>query len=147
VRALGGDTLEPHSVVKGAIIGSELDDAIEKMAHAALTLLCKSHLTATTEMLVLLFVIHDLEDPMWQQRLQAVSDLESPRFDTGWAAMAKYVKYLFNLNLHHNAGRTIIQQRMHLIAYEEQATATLCEIERLRHENSILRCSTLLTSD
>jgi hypothetical protein len=32
-----------------------------------------------------------------------------------------------------------MQQRMHLTVYEESATATTHEIERLRHENAILR--------
>jgi hypothetical protein len=33
-----------------------------------------------------------------------------------------------------------MQQHTHLMAYEESATATTQEIERLRHENAIL-CS------
>jgi hypothetical protein len=31
-----------------------------------------------------------------------------------------------------------MQQRTRLMMYEESATATACEIERLRHENAIL---------
>jgi hypothetical protein len=81
----------------GAIVGSELDDAILKMAHAALTSLCERSLTATTKMPILLFLVHDQEGPMWQQRLEAMSDLKSPHLDVGWAAMAKYARYLFNL--------------------------------------------------
>jgi hypothetical protein len=99
--------LDPTVPWKGAIVGGELDNAIEKMVHAALMSLCESHLTATADMLISLFPIHNQEDPVWQQCLQAVSDLESPHFDAGWAALAKYVSYLFNL--HHNADRTIIQ--------------------------------------
>jgi hypothetical protein len=40
-------------------------------------------------------------------------------------------------NLQHNTTRTGMQQRTHLTAYEESVTAR--EIERLRHENAILR--------
>jgi hypothetical protein len=36
-----------------------------------------------------------------------------------------------------------MQQRMHLTAYEEHATATSSELERLRHENVVLRSSAL----
>jgi hypothetical protein len=39
------------------------------------------------------------------------------------------------------------QQRMHLTAYEESATATTQEIERLRHENTILLSSALPPSE
>jgi hypothetical protein len=90
----------------GALGGGKLDDAVEKMVHAALTSLCERSLTATANMRVLLFPIHDQEDPVWQQRLKVMSNLESPHFNAGWAAMAKYMRYLFNLE--HNTGRTII---------------------------------------
>jgi hypothetical protein len=90
---------------------------------------------------IALFPIHDQEDPEWQQRLEAVSDLESPRFSAGWAAMAKYARYLFILQ--HNTGRTVVEQRMRMNAYEEQATVMSREMERLRHENAILRRGTL----
>jgi hypothetical protein len=43
-------------------------------------------------------------------------------------------------NLQHNTARIGIQQHMCLTAYQENATITAREIERLRHENSIL-CS------
>jgi predicted RNase H-like nuclease (RuvC/YqgF family) len=51
-------------------------------------------------------------------------------------SLAGYAQYLFNLQ--HNTVRTGMQQRTHLLAYEESATAATVEIERLRHENSIL---------
>jgi hypothetical protein len=52
-----------------------------------------------------------------KQRLEDVSDLEGPHFNTGMAAQAKYVQYLFNLQ--HNTARTIMQQRIHLTTYDE----------------------------
>jgi hypothetical protein len=52
-------------------------------------------------------------------------------------SLARYEQYLFNLQ--HNTARTGMQQRMCLTAYKESATATTHEIERLRHENAILR--------
>jgi hypothetical protein len=50
-------------------------------------------------------------------------------------------------NLQHNTGRTVIQYRMHQIVYQDQDTAMSHEMERLWHENAILRRRTLLTSD
>jgi chromosome segregation ATPase len=52
-------------------------------------------------------------------------------------SLARYPQYLFNLQ--HNTARTGMQQRTHLMAYKESATAATHEIERLRHENAILR--------
>jgi hypothetical protein len=52
-------------------------------------------------------------------------------------SLARYVQYLFNLQ--HNTARTGMLQRTRLAAYKESAIATTHEIERLRHENAILR--------
>jgi hypothetical protein len=57
---------DPTALWKGAVGGSELDDVVEKMAHAALTTLCEHSLTATTDMLISLFPVHDQDDPVWQ---------------------------------------------------------------------------------
>jgi hypothetical protein len=65
-----------------------------------------------------------------------MSDLEGPHFHTGMTSLARYTQYLFNLQ--HNTTRTGMQQRTRLTAYEESATTTAREIERLRHENAIL---------
>jgi hypothetical protein len=52
-------------------------------------------------------------------------------------SLARYAQYLFNLQ--HNTTRIGMQQRMRLTVYKESATAATREIERLRHENAILR--------
>jgi hypothetical protein len=107
------------------------------MANIALTSLCKDCLVATAALPIALLSIQNQENPIWQQHLEAVSDLKSPHFHTGMTSLAKYAQYLFNL--HHNTGRTARHQRTRLMAYEESATATAQEMERLRHENAILR--------
>jgi hypothetical protein len=129
------DPTEPWS---GSIIGSEPDTGVEMMAHIALTSLCEDRLVATTTVPITLPPIQNQENPVWQQCLEAMSDLKGPHFHTEMTSMAKYAQYLFNLQ--HNTARIGRQQRMHLMAYEESATATSHEIERLRHENAIL-CS------
>jgi hypothetical protein len=50
-------------------------------------------------------------------------------------SLARYAQYLFDLQ--HKTTRTARQQYTHLTAYEESATATVHEIERLRQENAI----------
>jgi hypothetical protein len=66
-----------------------------------------------------LLPIWDQENPIWQQHLAAVSDLEGPHFHTGMTSLARYVQHLFNLQ--HNIARTGMQQRTCLTAYKESA--------------------------
>jgi chromosome segregation ATPase len=106
------------------------------MAHVALTSLCMDHLTATAALPITLLPIQDQENPIWQQRLEAVSNLKGPHFHAEMTLLARYAQYLFKLQ--HNTSRTGMHQRMRLTAYKESATAATCEIERLRHENAIL---------
>jgi hypothetical protein len=136
------DPMEPWS---GSIIGSEPDTGIELMAHIALTSLCEDRLAATAALPIMLLPIRNQESPVWQQRLVAVSNLRGPHFHTGMTSLAKYVDYLFNLQ--HNTARIARQQRTCLMAYEESATTAAREIERLRHENTILRSSAQLPSE
>jgi hypothetical protein len=108
------------------------------MAHITLTSLCEYRLAATAALPIALLLIQNQVNPVWQQCLEAVFDLEGPHFHVGMTSLARYAQYLFNLQ--HNTTRTGMQQRTRLTAYEESATAAACEIERLRHENAIL-CS------
>jgi hypothetical protein len=78
---------EPWS---GSIIGSELDTGVELMAHIALTSLCEDHLAATTALPIVFLPIRDQENPIWQKRLEAVSNLKDPQFHTGMTSLARY---------------------------------------------------------
>jgi hypothetical protein len=127
------DPMEPCS---GSVIGSEADTGIKMMVYITLTSLCEDRLAATTTVPIALLLIQNQENPIWQQCLEVVSDLEGPHFHAGMTSLARYVQYLFNLQ--HNIARTGIPQRTCLTAYEENAIATVDEIERPRHENVIL---------
>jgi chromosome segregation ATPase len=65
-----------------------------------------------------------------------MSDLKGPHFHIGMTSLARYAQYLFNLQ--HNTARRGMQQRTYLLAHKESVTAATYEIERLRHENTIL---------
>jgi hypothetical protein len=95
------DPMDPWS---GSIIDSEPDTSVELMAHMALTSLCEDCLTATATLPITLLLIQNQENPIWQQRLEAVSNLKGPRFHTGMTSLARYAEYLFNLQ--HNTTRT-----------------------------------------
>jgi hypothetical protein len=88
------DPTEPWS---GSVIGSEPDTSAEMMAHIALTSMCEDHLTATAALPIALLPNRNQENPVWQQRLEVVSDLEGPHFHTGMTSLARYTQYLFNL--------------------------------------------------
>jgi hypothetical protein len=80
-----------------SVIDSELDTGVELMAHIALTSLCEDHLAATAALLIALLPIQDQENPIWQQRLEAVSNLKGPHFHARMTSLARYAQYLFNL--------------------------------------------------
>jgi hypothetical protein len=128
------DPTEPWS---GSIIGSDPDTGVELMAHMTLTSFCENHLAATATLPIVLLPIRNQENPIWHQRLEAVSNLTGPHFHARMTSLARYAHYLFNIQ--HNTTRTGMQQRTHLTAYKESATAATHEIERLRHGNAILR--------
>jgi hypothetical protein len=117
--------LDPAHPWLRSVIGSEPDTGVEMMVHIALTSLCEDHLTATAALPIALLLIQNQENPIWQQCLEAVSNLEGPHFHVGKTSLARYVECLFNLQ--HNTARTILQQCMHLTAYE-----------KLRNENAVL---------
>jgi hypothetical protein len=81
----------------GFIIGSEPDTGVEMMKHITLTSLCEDHLATTAALRIALLPIRNQENPVWQQRLEAVSDLEGPHFHSGMTSLARYAQYLFNL--------------------------------------------------
>jgi hypothetical protein len=76
--------MEPWS---GSIIGSEPNTIIELMAHITLTSLCEDHLTATAALPIVLLPIHDQENTVWQQRLEAMSNLKGPHFHIGMTSL------------------------------------------------------------
>jgi hypothetical protein len=82
-----GDPMESCS---GFVIGSEPDTGVELMAHMALTSLCKDCLVATAALPIALLPIRIQENLVWQQRLEAVSNLKGPHFHAGMTSLGKY---------------------------------------------------------
>jgi hypothetical protein len=82
------DPTEPWS---GSIIGSEPNTGIEMMVHIALTTLCEDRLATTAAQPITLLLIQNQENPVWQQSLKVVSDLEGPYFHSRMTSLAMYV--------------------------------------------------------
>jgi hypothetical protein len=81
----------------GSIIGSEPDTSVEMMVHIALTSLCEDRLAAIAALPIALLPIWNQENLVWQQRLEAMSDLKGPHFHDGMTSLVRYAQYLFNL--------------------------------------------------
>jgi hypothetical protein len=88
---------DPPELWSGSIIGSEPGTGVELMVHIALTSLCEDYLIATAALPIVLLPIWNQENLVWQQHLEAVSNLKGPHFHAGMTSLAKYTQYLFNL--------------------------------------------------
>jgi hypothetical protein len=121
--------LNPMEPWMATVIRVELDETIEQTAQVALTSLCETRLTDTAAMPIALFPIHNQEDPVWKQRLKAMSNPKGPHFHVGMAALAGYTQHMFNLQV--STGRTVMRQHLHSSSLEQQ-------VEELRHANAIL---------
>jgi hypothetical protein len=122
--------LNPMEPWMATIIGVELDETVEQTAQLALTSLCETRLADTAAMPIALFPIRNQEDPVWKQRLEAVSNPEGSHFHAGMAALAGYAQHLFNLQA--STGRTVMRQQ---------------HVEELRRANAILRSGAPPPSD
>jgi hypothetical protein len=74
----------------GSVISSEPDTGIERMAHIALTSLCEDRLAVATSLPIVLLLIRNQENPVWQQHLEAMSNLEGPHFHTEMTSLVRY---------------------------------------------------------
>jgi hypothetical protein len=79
------------------IISIELDDTVDHMAQVALASLCGSRLVDTAVTPIILFPFCFRGELVGQKRLEAVSDLKSPHYHIGRAALAEYAQYSFDL--------------------------------------------------
>jgi predicted RNase H-like nuclease (RuvC/YqgF family) len=82
--------LDPVQPWSRSIVGSEPDTSVEMMAHITLTSLCEDRLTATAALPIELLPIQSQENPIRQQRLEAVFDLEGPHIHAEMTSLARY---------------------------------------------------------
>jgi hypothetical protein len=55
-----------------------------------LTSLCEDRLTTTAALPIVLLLIQNQENPIWQQHLEVMSDLEGLQFHDGMTSLARY---------------------------------------------------------
>jgi hypothetical protein len=109
-------------------IGADMDDAIEKAAHMALTALCSQNVTATAGMPISLYPSQDRSDPEWKAHMDEVGNVFQVHYHSGWVYMAEYAQHLFQLQ--HDTQRIIAEQRCRLVGYAKEVKDLTQEISR-----------------
>jgi hypothetical protein len=72
------------------VIGNDMDDAMEKAAHMALTALSSQHLPDTMSTPISLYPIQDRSDPEWTARMDEECNIFQDHYHAGWTYMARY---------------------------------------------------------
>jgi DUF1365 family protein len=72
------------------VIGNDIDDAMEKTAHAALTALCSQRLLDTVDTPISLYPIQDRSDPEWTTHIDEACNIFQDHYHAGWAYMMRY---------------------------------------------------------
>jgi hypothetical protein len=99
-------------------IRADMDDAMEKYTHMALTALCSQNLAAAAGTPILLYHIQDRSNPEWKTRMDEVGNVFQVHYHSGWSYMARYAQHMFQLQ--HNTQRIITEQRCHLVGYAKE---------------------------
>jgi hypothetical protein len=113
-----------------------MDDAMEKVAHMALTTLCSQNMPATTGMPISLYSIQDRSDPEWKAPMDEASNVILEHHHSSWAYMARYAQHLYQLQ--HNTQRIIARQWCCLGSYAKEVKSLNQEINRMAHEHSVV---------
>jgi hypothetical protein len=99
-------------------IGADMDDAMEKATHMALTALCSQNLAATSGTPISLYPIQDRSDLEWKARMDEVGKVFQDHYHSGWAYMAGYAQHLFQLQ--HDTQCIIAEQRCRVVGYAKE---------------------------
>jgi hypothetical protein len=72
------------------VIRNDIDDAMEKTAHAALTALCSQRPPDTVDTPISLYPIQDRSDPEWTTHIDEACNIFQDHYHAGWAYMMRY---------------------------------------------------------
>jgi hypothetical protein len=118
------------------VIRNDIDDAMEKAAHLALTTLCSQRLLDTTGTPILLYPIQDRSDPEWTVHMDEACNAFQDHYHAGWAYMVRYVQHMFQLQ--HDPQHIIAGQRHHLGTYAREVKSLKQEIGCMAQEHDAL---------
>jgi hypothetical protein len=77
--------------------GDDLDNALERATHQALTKFCECHLPVLGNTAIALLPIQNEGNAVWRERVTAVGDPELPTHHVGWALTACYSQHVSSL--------------------------------------------------
>jgi hypothetical protein len=117
-------------------IGADMDNAMEKAAHMALTALCSQKLAATTGTPISLYPIQDRSDLKWKARMDEVGNVFQVHYHSGLAYMDRYAQHLFQLQ--HDTQHIIAEQRCHHVGYTKEVKNLTQEINRMAQKNGVV---------
>jgi hypothetical protein len=115
-------------------IGADMDYAMEKAAHMALTTLCSQNLPTTVGTPISLYLIQNCPDPEWKARM--TSNIYQVHHHSGLTYMARYAQHLFQLQ--HDTQRIVAAQQCHLGSYAKEVTDLNQEMSRIAQENGVV---------
>jgi hypothetical protein len=117
-------------------IGADMSDAMEKVAHMALTVLYSQNLAATAGTPISLYSIQDHSDPEWRARMDEAGNFHWVHHHSGWAYMSYYAQHLFQLQ--HDTQHIVAEQRCHLVGYAKEVENLTPEINHMAQENGVV---------
>jgi hypothetical protein len=77
--------------------GDDLNDALERAAHLALTEFCKCHLPVLDDTAIALLPIQNDGNIVWSEHVAAVGDPEFPTNHAGWALTTRYSQHVSSM--------------------------------------------------
>jgi hypothetical protein len=77
------------------VIRNNMDDAMDKAAHVALTALCSQRLPDTVDTSISLYLIQGRSNLEWMTCIYEACNVFQDHYHAGWAYMVRYAQHLF----------------------------------------------------
>jgi hypothetical protein len=78
-------------------MGDNLNNMLERAAHLTLIECCERHLPDTAGTPVALFLVRDMGNPTWSERLTPACDTARETYHAGWAFTTRYARHICSL--------------------------------------------------
>jgi hypothetical protein len=113
--------------------GDDLDDALERAAHQALTEFCERHLQVLDDTVIVFLPIQNEGNTVWSERVATIGDSEFSTHHAGWALTTRYSQHVSSLL------QKVIATGAHLCPcleeYVGQMKAKNCAIKGIQNGN------------
>jgi hypothetical protein len=113
--------------------GDDLEDALERATHQALTEFFKHHLSVLDDTAITLLPVWNEGNAVWSECVAAVGDTEIPTHHVGWALTSRYSQHVSSLLQEVTA--TGAHLRLRLEEYDGQVKAMNRAIKDIQKSN------------